>query len=115
VPAHSRGITPLDWQRLVSEALARRKEEGLTQREHAALAGVSVPTIASFDRGEVTLSLAKAFDILRVVGLLDEQPEDGAQERFLANLSSVGSPSLPRLLPIILLAFQTDSTVWTIA
>lgn len=74
---------PLNWQRLVDQALARRKEEGLTQREHAALAGVSVPTVASFDRGETTLSLAKAFDILRVVGLLDEQPEDGAQERFL--------------------------------
>lgn len=83
MPENSRGVTPLNWQRLVEEALARRKSEKLTQREHAALAGVSVPTIAGFDRGETTLTLAKAFDILRVVGLLDEPQENGAQERFL--------------------------------
>ncbi|MBU0726686.1 MAG: helix-turn-helix domain-containing protein [Alphaproteobacteria bacterium] len=83
MPENTRRVTPLDWQRLINEALARRKEEGLTQREHAALAGVSVPTIASFDRAETTLTLTKAFDILRVVGLLKEQPEGGAQERFL--------------------------------
>lgn len=77
------GVAPLNWQRLVEEALARRKAEKLTQREHAALAGVSIPTIAGFDRGETTLTLAKAFDILRVVGLLDEPQESGAQERFL--------------------------------
>lgn len=68
---------------LVHEALRRRKAEGLTQREHAALAGVSVPTIAGFDRGETTLTLAKAFDILRVVGLVHEATESGAQEGFV--------------------------------
>lgn len=82
MPENSRGLI-LDWQRLVGEAISRRKLERLTQREHAALAGVSVPTIAAFDRGETTLSLAKAFDILRVVGLLDEPEEGDAQERFL--------------------------------
>ena len=56
------------WQ----EAIRRRKEEKLTQREHAALASVSIPTIVGFDRGEKTLTLAKAFDILRVVGLIEE-------------------------------------------
>lgn len=68
---------------LVNEALRRRKAEGLTQREHAALAGVSVPTIAGFDRGETTLTLAKAFDILRVVGLVHEPADSGAQEGFV--------------------------------
>lgn len=78
------GVSPLNWGRLVDEALARRKADGLTQREHAALAGVSAPTMASFERGEATLSLAKAFDILRVVGLLDEPTrQGGSQERFL--------------------------------
>ena len=43
----------------------------------------SIPTIVAFDRGERTLSLAKAFDILRVVGLLEEPAEDGAQEAFV--------------------------------
>jgi transcriptional regulator with XRE-family HTH domain len=78
-----RRISPLNWTSFVDEALRRRKAEGLTQREHAALANVSIPTIAGFERGETTLSLAKAFDILRVVGLLDEPPEGGAQESFV--------------------------------
>ncbi len=80
---NSRRIAPVDWRSLVDEALQRRKAEGLTQREHASLASVSVPTIAAFDRGEKTLTLAKAFDILRVVGLIDEPAEDGAQESFV--------------------------------
>jgi transcriptional regulator with XRE-family HTH domain len=68
---------------MVAEALRRRAAEGLTQRAHAALAGVSIPTIAAFDRREHSLTLAKAFDILRVVGLLDEPGESDAQEHFL--------------------------------
>ena len=63
--------------------MRRRKAEKLTQRQHAALASVSIPTIVAFDRGERTLSLAKAFDILRVVGLVEEPAEDGAQELFV--------------------------------
>lgn len=78
-----RRISTLNWRSLVNEALRRRKSEGMTQREHAALASVSVPTIAAFDRGETTLTLAKAFDILRVIGLLDEPAEGGAQEAFV--------------------------------
>jgi transcriptional regulator with XRE-family HTH domain len=77
------GIGPLNWRALVAEAIRRRKAEKLTQQQHAALASVSKPTIAAFDRGERTLSLAKAFDILRVVGLVDEPSEEGAQERFV--------------------------------
>lgn len=80
---NSRGIVPLDWKGLVDEALQRRKAEGMTQRQHAALAGVSIPTIAAFERGERTLTLAKAFDILRVVGLIEEEPADGAQNAFV--------------------------------
>lgn len=83
MPQNSQGLAPLNWRSLVDEALRRRKSEGMTQREHAALASVSVPTIAAFDRGESTLTLAKAFDILRVVGLMDEPAEDGAQDAFV--------------------------------
>lgn len=79
----SRGIAPLNWAALVAEAIRRRKAEKLTQREHASLASVSVPTIIAFDRGERTLSLAKASDILRVVGLVEEASEVGSQEIFV--------------------------------
>ncbi|MCM5555326.1 helix-turn-helix domain-containing protein [Pleomorphomonas sp. NRK KF1] len=76
-------IAPLSWPRLVEEALRRRKAEGLTQKDHAALAGVSHPTMAAFERGETTLTLAKAMDILRVVGLVDEPSPEDAQSRFV--------------------------------
>ena len=75
-------MTPIDWRNLVEETRRRRKADGLTQREHAALAGVSVPTLAAFDRGDQTLTLAKAFAILRVVGLVLEKPTDGSQNAF---------------------------------
>ena len=81
--SHPGTITSLDWRSLVSETLRRRKAEKLTQKEHAALAGVSIPTIAAFERGETTLSLAKAFDILRVVGLLAEPNKEGARGAFV--------------------------------
>jgi transcriptional regulator with XRE-family HTH domain len=80
---NSRGMTPLNWQDLVAETLRRRKEERLTQREHAALANVSIPTMAAFERAETTLTLAKAFDILRVVGLVDEPKPGDAHDRFV--------------------------------
>lgn len=77
-------INPLNWQALVDEALRRRKAERMTQREHAALASVSIPTIAAFDRAERTLTLAKALDILRVVGLVeDKEGGEGSQESFV--------------------------------
>jgi transcriptional regulator with XRE-family HTH domain len=77
------GIGALNWDDLVKEALRRRKAEGVTQREHAALASVSIPTMGAFERGERTLTLAKAFDILRVVGLIEEQGAKGAHETFV--------------------------------
>lgn len=83
MPKNPSGITAIDWRRLVEEVLRRRKAEKMTQKEHAALAGVSIPTIVAFDRGERTLTLAKAFDILRVVGLVEERGEDGAQDIFV--------------------------------
>src|SRR5947209_1955716 len=83
MPENSGRISALNWRTLVDEALRRRKAEKLTQREHAALASVSIPTIVAFDRSEQTLTLAKAFDILRVVGLIDQPTEGGAQEEFV--------------------------------
>jgi transcriptional regulator with XRE-family HTH domain len=77
------GIAPLNWPKLVAEAIRRRKAEKLTQKEHAALASVSAPTIIAFDRGERTLSLNKAIDILRVVGLVEEPTDMGSQEIFV--------------------------------
>lgn len=76
-------ITPLNWKAVVGEALRRRRAEKMTQREHAALANVSVPTMAAFERGDTSLSLTKAFDILRIVGLVNEPSEGGLQDAFV--------------------------------
>jgi transcriptional regulator with XRE-family HTH domain len=83
MPTYPWEIAQLNWRAMVDEAIRRRKAEKMTQRDHAALASVSVPTIVAFDRGETTLTLAKAFDILRVVGLVDEPSKEGAQETFV--------------------------------
>jgi transcriptional regulator with XRE-family HTH domain len=76
-------MSPLNWQLFIDEALRRRKIEKLTQKEHAALAGVSIPTMAAFERGDMTLSLAKAFDILQVVGLIAETKDEEVQDTFI--------------------------------
>ncbi|MFZ5674333.1 MAG: hypothetical protein ACOZAM_15345 [Pseudomonadota bacterium] len=39
--------------------------------------------MAAFERGETTLTLAKALDILRMVGLVDEPAEGDTQARFV--------------------------------
>jgi transcriptional regulator with XRE-family HTH domain len=85
MPANSTRIELLNWKSLVAEAVRRRKAEKLTQREHASLAGVSIPTIGAFDRGEETLTLAKAFDILRVVGLVVERDRASVQGSFVSD------------------------------
>lgn len=76
-------MNALNWPALVAETLRRRKAERMTQKEHAALADVSIPTIVAFDKGERTLSLNKAFDILRVVGLVEEPVPEDAQDTFV--------------------------------
>lgn len=41
--------------------------------------------MASFDRGETTLTLAKAFDILRTVGMIEEASAESAQDSFVSD------------------------------
>lgn len=59
----------LNWQALVKEAIARRKEQHLTQEQLAVLAGVSKPTLNHFEQGKTSLTLESAMKILRILGL----------------------------------------------
>lgn len=59
----------LNWQDVVKQAIKRRKEERLTQDQLAVLAGVSKPTLNSFEQGHTTLKIESAMKILRVLGL----------------------------------------------
>lgn len=73
----------LDWQDLVDEAVRRRKEEGHTQKSLAALAGVSMPTVNAFERGDIKLRLEKVFDILGALGMVILPSEPGSLAAFV--------------------------------
>ena len=67
-----------NWVALVKEAITRRQEEGLNQKKHAALAGVSIPTMISFEKAEKTISIEKVLAILDVVNMVEKS-------QFLSN------------------------------
>ena len=73
----------LDWRAIVEEAVGRRKRESLTQRDLAALAGVSPPTVVGFERGDTRLRMDKVFTILSALGMLAETGSASSQKSFV--------------------------------
>lgn len=59
----------LDWQHLVEEAVKRRKEQKLTQKALAVLAGVSGPTVNAFEQQRTSITLESALKIFRCLGM----------------------------------------------
>ncbi len=59
----------LNWEEVVEEAIRRRRHQKLTQKALAVLAGVSGPTVNSFEQGKTSITLESAFKILRCLGL----------------------------------------------
>ena len=59
----------LDWHSLVEEAVKRRKEQKLSQKRLAVLAGFSGPTVNDFEQQRTTLTLESALKILRCLGM----------------------------------------------
>ena len=53
-----------------------RKLQGVTQRQVAALAGVSPRLVGELERGKVTIEIGRAFRVAWTVGLLIELKED---------------------------------------
>lgn len=62
----------LNWKSYVTEAVKRRKEQKLTQEQLAVLAGVSKPTLNSFEQGKANIKLENALKILKSLGLVKE-------------------------------------------
>ncbi len=60
----------LNWQLLVEEAIRRRKEQNISQRRMAAIAGVSQPTVSRFEQQREDIQLSSAMKILDVLGLV---------------------------------------------
>lgn len=63
----------LSWKDLVTQAVRIRKQEKLTQRQLAALAGVTQPTIVKFEKGSTTMRIESALSILAALGLAERQ------------------------------------------
>ena len=61
----------LIWRSVVEEAIKIRKDEGLTQRDLAALAGVTQPTIVKFEKGSTMIRVESALAILGALGLAE--------------------------------------------
>lgn len=59
----------LNWQELVEEAIKRRKQQKLTQKQLAVLADVSHPTVNNFEQQKTSITLASALKILKALGL----------------------------------------------
>lgn len=59
----------LNWQAFVQEAVARRKGQKLSQEKLAVLAGVSKPTLNSFEQGKTSITLDSALKILSSLGM----------------------------------------------
>ncbi len=60
----------LHWPSLVEEAIKRRREQRLTQKQLAVLAGVSGPTVNRFEQRQGNITLKSAFAILQTLGLI---------------------------------------------
>lgn len=73
---------PIDWREVVDEALRRRKADGLTQRDLAALAGVSLPTVNQFEQGEINLRFDRVVAILDALGLFVQPGRSDSLQSF---------------------------------
>lgn len=62
----------LNWHLLVEEAIKRRKEQKISQRRLAAIAGISQPTISRFEQRREDIQLSSAIKILDVLGLIEK-------------------------------------------
>jgi transcriptional regulator with XRE-family HTH domain len=63
----------LNWALLIEEAVRRRHGLKLTQKQLAALADVSTPTISRFELDDEDIQLSSALKILGVLGMTDQR------------------------------------------
>jgi len=63
----------LNWALLVEEAMRRRRGLKLTQKQLAALAKVSTPTVSRFEQNDENIQLSSILAILGVLGMTDQR------------------------------------------
>jgi len=76
-------LYPIDWTAVVDEAIKRRKREGLTQAELAAISGVSTPTVRALEQGEANMHFGSIASILEALGMLTRPLSEGEFPGFL--------------------------------
>jgi transcriptional regulator with XRE-family HTH domain len=74
---------PIDWRAVVDEAVRRRKQEGLTQAALATLSGVSRPTVAAFEQGEINLRFERVIAILDSLGMFIQPGRSDSLQAFV--------------------------------
>lgn len=73
----------IDWRATVDEAIRRRKQEGLTQAQLAALASVSRPTVVAFEQGGINLRFERVIAILDALGLFVQPGRSDSLQSFV--------------------------------
>ena len=73
----------IDWRSVVDEAVRRRKQDGLSQRDLAALSGVSVPTVNAFEKAQINLRFDRVVAILDSLGLFVRPGESDSLQAFI--------------------------------
>lgn len=73
----------LNWPILVEEAVRRRQGMKLTQKQLAALAKVSTPTVSRFENNAKDLQLSSALAILEMLGMTDRRTLVFADDAFV--------------------------------
>lgn len=63
----------INWPALVEEAVRRRRQLNLTQKQLATFAKVSTPTISRFERNAKDIQLSTVLAILDVLGMTDNR------------------------------------------
>src|SRR6266571_4264127 len=63
----------INWPILVEEAVRRRRQLNLTQKQLASLAKVSTPTISRFEQAEKDVQLSSVLANLDILGMTDRR------------------------------------------
>jgi transcriptional regulator with XRE-family HTH domain len=76
----------LNWTVLVEEAIRRRHGMNLTQKQLAALAKISTPTISRFEQNDKDIQLSSVLAILDVLGMTDKRTLVFPDEEFRTDI-----------------------------
>jgi transcriptional regulator with XRE-family HTH domain len=75
----------VNWAILVEEAVRRRHKLKLTQKQLAALAKISTPTVSRFEQADKDIQVSSVLPILDILGMTDNRTVVFPNETFKAD------------------------------